>query len=203
MSSQDWSTLTLNISGLYFSAAARCKGSCFICRVWHVCFHANSHKHHGGCQKCLGRGEWAQSSLRSSLKVALLNPCKQKICRSWMDVKKNPQTNKKKCCYKKRQPRLRLLKRHLRDHRHLSAERVRRFGALNKEPALRRGSTLWCLLCCARNPSEPVCRCCHAVNQGKRTVNCRLWFIRHWPYCTLWLCGLIQASCIFCPIFIG
>lgn len=95
MSSQDWSTLTLNISGLYFSAAAGCKGSCFICRVWHVCFHANSHKHHGGCQKCLGGegwgGDWAQNSLRSSLKVTLLNPCKQKICQSWMDVKKHKQ----------------------------------------------------------------------------------------------------------------
>lgn len=168
MSSQDWSTLTLNISGLYFSAAARCKGSCFICRVWHVCFHANSHKHHGGCQKCLGgRG----------LKVALLNPCKQKICRSWMDVKKH--TNKqKKRCYKKHQPRLRLLNRHLRDRRHLSwlsAERVRRFGALNKEPLLWQGLT-----CCSAAEIR-LNLCAGAATQliRKRTVNRRLWFIRH------------------------
>lgn len=82
----------------------------------------------------------------------------------WM-LKKN--TNKKKTrCYKKHQ--LRLLNRHLRDHRHLSwlsAERVRRFGALNKEPFLRWGSTFLCLLFCARNSSELVCRCCHPVNQ--------------------------------------
>lgn len=92
MPPQDWSTLTLNISGLDFCAvhtSAGCKRSCFICRVWHVCFHAHSHKHHGCCPKCRRGGNWAQNSLCSSQQVILVNACnvKMKICRvGWMHL---------------------------------------------------------------------------------------------------------------------
>lgn len=87
MPSQDWSSLTLNISGLDFCGvhtAAGCRRSCFICRVWHVCFHANSRKHHGCCQKCQGGENRAQNSLRSLQQVALLNACNVKIEICWV-----------------------------------------------------------------------------------------------------------------------
>lgn len=101
MASQDWSTLTLNISGLHFCAvhtAAGCERSCFICEVWHGCFHANSHKHHGCCQKCQRGGNWAHNSLCSSQQVALLNARNVKIEICWvgwmhlLSQQKNPVT---------------------------------------------------------------------------------------------------------------
>lgn len=65
--------------------------------------------------------------------------------------------------YKKDQPSLRLLNGDLRDHRHL------------------------CWLLCLSAPPEILLNPCagaardHAVNQGRRTINCCLWFIRHGP----------------------
>lgn len=90
MPSQDWSTLTLNISGLDFCAvhtAAGWKRSCFACGVRHVCFHANSHKHRGCCQKCRRGGKLSSEQFglfTASHPVKCLQRGNRNLLR-WMD----------------------------------------------------------------------------------------------------------------------
>lgn len=202
MSSQDWSTLTLNISGLYVCAlrtAAGRKRSCFVCRVWHVCFHANSHKHRGGCQKCLGGGGggWEQFALIPASHPAKSLQTANLLSRPDVLVI----TAEKNSITKKYQPRLWLLNPYLWDHLHhsrLSAECIRCF-----EPWInnlfRQSSTFLCFLPRAVPEIcfEPVRRCCrsriqeYAVIQRKHAVNCAAHGLSDMCYMagvyTLWL----------------